>query len=376
MKLLLALDNFGRPSGGALKSAQALAAALAAAGHEVVVATREGGARLGGVREVVLPLPSKKLLPGRDLRALAWNRFWRRRLARTLRAEAPGLVLAQGMLFPGTVRAAREEGRPCAVFVHAYAPLCHVSFRRRDPYRDCDDRCPRCLPLRRRLTWPAARAAARGALEALRGATFVVANSRYVQGLLAEKWGVASEVLYPILDLPRFLDAPASEGRDLLFVKPQGIKGAARVEALARALGDRRFLVAGNVSGRLARLANVESLGWVEDMPAAYARAQLLLGPGEWPEPFGRVFAEAAALGVPSVATDVGGVREAAGPGARLLPPEAPVGAWIEAIRALDDAAELERARGEARAHARSLLGEASLDRFLAIARARLELPP
>src|SRR4029450_2402192 len=44
-------------------------------------------------------------------------------------------------------------------------------------------------------------------------------------------------------------------------------------------------------------------------------RASLLAVPGAWPEPFGLVGLEAAALGVPAIAFDVGGIREWLTPG-------------------------------------------------------------
>ena len=52
--------------------------------------------------------------------------------------------------------------------------------------------------------------------------------------------------------------------------------------------------------------------GWVsfEDRPRVYARGLAIVVPSLWPEPFGLVGLDAAALGRPAIAFDVGGIRE------------------------------------------------------------------
>jgi glycosyltransferase involved in cell wall biosynthesis len=49
------------------------------------------------------------------------------------------------------------------------------------------------------------------------------------------------------------------------------------------------------------------------NLPEVYASHDLFLYPGEWDEPFGRVFLESMAAGTPIVATDVGATREIIG---------------------------------------------------------------
>ena len=68
--------------------------------------------------------------------------------------------------------------------------------------------------------------------------------------------------------------------------------------------------------------------GWVsgDERWMALRQATLLALPSSWPEPFGLVGLEAAALGVPAVAFDVGGVREWLRPGINgyLVPADPP----------------------------------------------------
>jgi glycosyltransferase involved in cell wall biosynthesis len=64
---------------------------------------------------------------------------------------------------------------------------------------------------------------------------------------------------------------------------------------------------------RASRLGvRAEFTGWVaEEMRAAvYGRATIVAVPSVWPEPFGLVGLEAASLGIPAVAFDVGGIRQ------------------------------------------------------------------
>jgi glycosyltransferase involved in cell wall biosynthesis len=80
-----------------------------------------------------------------------------------------------------------------------------------------------------------------------------------------------------------------------------------------------------------------------------------VLGPSVVPEPFGRVFAEAAALGVPSVACRTGGLPEAVGDGALLLEPGAGAEAWRRALDSLEEPGRYETLRAAALEHAREL---------------------
>jgi glycosyltransferase involved in cell wall biosynthesis len=116
-----------------------------------------------------------------------------------------------------------------------------------------------------------------------------------------------------------------------------------------------------------ARRVPVTALGWLngDQRWAALRQATLLALPSSWPEPFGLVGLEAAALGIPAVAFDVGGVREWLRPGingclAPANPPRA-VGLADALALALGDAGEL-RAMGS---RAVGVAREMSLDRHL-----------
>lgn len=112
--------------------------------------------------------------------------------------------------------------------------------------------------------------------------------------------------------------------------------------------------------------------GW---LPAAtrrdvYRRAALLAVPSLWPEPFGLIGLEAASLGIPAVAFDVGGVREwlSGGRSGVLVDPAAGSDGLATAIAGLlSDPNELGRLGAGARATAQRMSAHAHLDRLEAL---------
>lgn len=95
------------------------------------------------------------------------------------------------------------------------------------------------------------------------------------------------------------------------------------IEAAAHVSGRMRVVLAGDAQGRsdyeqelqhaiAARKLNdhVSIVGHVSDMPAAYLAADVVVSASTQEEAFGRVAAEASAMGRPVIATDHGGARE------------------------------------------------------------------
>jgi glycosyltransferase involved in cell wall biosynthesis len=92
-------------------------------------------------------------------------------------------------------------------------------------------------------------------------------------------------------------------------------------------------------------------LGWVppETVQRELSDSTLLAVPSLWPEPFGLVALEAAALGVPVVASSVGGLRDVVADGETgLLAPPGNVSRWTYALRSILDQPELASAMGQA----------------------------
>ena len=176
----------------------------------------------------------------------------------------------------------------------------------------------------------------------------VIANSRYTAALIAGRYGTPAgrmEVIHRGVD-PAAFDPAAiapervaalrkkwglTPGRRVILQaarltrwKGQGvlIDAAARLQAQGR-LHDAAVVLAGDAQGRDAYVADLRSqiarqglqpqvhiVGHVEDMAAAYLAAHVTVVASTEPEAFGRTAIEAAAVGCPVIATDIGAPPE------------------------------------------------------------------
>ncbi|MFH0910038.1 MAG: glycosyltransferase family 4 protein [Planctomycetota bacterium] len=362
MKILFALDKYGVNSGGADRYARAVVRTLLAAGHEVFVL--QGGnpapEERDGVRVLSRPLPRPRFFRDGDRTMLRWNRLWSPYVERELAALRPDLLLSQNMLAPSSVAAGRAAGVRTAIFFHGYRCLSPAFFREQDALTTPLPSF-RTAPLRARLKWPLVARSLALYQSAYRKADLVVANSAYTARVIERFFERRAEVLYPVFDLAAPETAPKTNpGGPVLFVKPQSIKGVDVLLKTAPLLPQKRFLAVGRASVltrlQLARVANIEYREWTEDMDASYASASLLFGPSQIPEPFGRVFVEAAIHGLPSVASAGGGIPEAVGEGGVLLPFDSMPGEWAEALEQALDPLRYEALSQAAFRHSHELL--------------------
>lgn len=96
--------------------------------------------------------------------------------------------------------------------------------------------------------------------------------------------------------------------------------------------------------------------GWIQlkELPAYYSRADVFVGPSieienGWKEGFGTVFAEASAMGVPVIASNVGGIVDVVKDGETgLLVPQKNAQAIADAITKLEHDPKLRKKLGEA----------------------------
>lgn len=169
----------------------------------------------------------------------------------------------------------------------------------------------------------------------------LVANSHYTARAYSARTGREPLVIPPQVSLERY--ASATSGEFVTFINPVPKKGVEIALNIAAALPDIPFLFVegwpicrSNKVGlrrRTARLGNVRLWSHVLDMRRVYSRTRVLLLPSLWEEAFGRVVVEAQASGIPSVASDRGGIREAVGDAGILLSADAPISAWADAVR-------------------------------------------
>jgi glycosyltransferase involved in cell wall biosynthesis len=373
-------------TGGAERTAIDIAAALVARGDRALVASSGGLlepelAAVGG-EHVTLPLGSKRPL------AIVRNAG---RLAALMRREHVDLVHARSRAPAWSAHfAASRLGTP---FVTTY----HGAYSEGSA-------------LKRFYNSVMARGDA------------VIANSAFTARLIVERHGTPADRLVTIprgTDLVGFRQDAVDAGRRLALRRawdiPEGMRvvlhlarltpwkgqnvllDAAALPALA-AREDVVVVIAGDARGRedyraalAARIATegmgrrVRLVGRCDDVPAAFANADVAVAPAVEPEAFGRVAVEAAAMRLPVVATALGATAEtvlappAVPDGLRtgwLVPPADPAALAAAIAAALDLAPAERQALGlRAEAHAaqfsRAVMQAATLavyDRLLGIA--------
>ena len=225
------------------------------------------------------------------------------------------------------------------LYVHDHDPICPRSYAYTPLRRNCTRAsglwpCLLCAPLCRAWRPALARVLSqrrrKRVLSRLRG--LVVISDFMKRRLVAN--GIPEEkiaVEKPTIE-PRSGGTVVPPDIDLLFVG-QLIRGKG-VQLLLRAMARMRtrrtldIVGAGNLEGRLRALAEklgladrVRFRGFQADPQAWMRAAACVVVPSFWQEPYGLVAAEAVALGRPVVAFAIGGLPEACGGKATLVPP-------------------------------------------------------
>lgn len=157
------------------------------------------------------------------------------------------------------------------------------------------------------------------ATELLSRCAALLCVSRAARDYLAEEAGLRADVVYPNVyeDLHTALAVGESEQDAVLMVNPCPYKGIDLLLALAAALPDvpfvgvRGWATSDRDLARMAKHPNVSVTDHHDDVRVPLSRARALLMPSLWTETFGYVCVEAMLTGVPVLAADVGGLREA-----------------------------------------------------------------
>lgn len=327
MKICI-INTFFPPQqvGGAEVSVSLLAKALVEAGHSVAVISLhpekdEKLADWNGVRAWYLPLDNI-YWPGHAARPSAWRRLlwhlgdiWNlraaRRIARILDTEKPDVVHTNNLT--GFSVAAWHEAKKRGIrLVHTlrdYSLLCPRATLYHKG-RDCASRCAPCAI----LSFPKV-AASRG-VDAAVGVSRFTLEAHTRRGCFPD---ASRAVIFNPSDVP-FAPPKVRAGGTLRFgylgriTQEKGV--ALLLEATQRLECDWRLSIAG--TGNTAYIAGLrekyasDAIAWLGRVHAAqfFDEIDVLVVPSLWAEPFGRVIAEAAARGVPVIASDAGGLEE------------------------------------------------------------------
>ncbi len=214
-----------------------------------------------------------------------------------------------------------------------------------------------------------------------------IANSHFTARRIATLFGVDLPVIPPLIDPADCVFDPRHRGQgdSVLLVNPSIIKGSEIFFQLAAARPDLRFRTIESWSidpnwrlilhNRAAALGNVEIMTATDDMREIYRRARIILMPSVHEETWGRVASEAQLNGIPVIAADRGALPETVGEGGLLVPIDQGISPWVDALDRLTNDDDLYR-RLAAAALAHAARPEQSADilvpRFIALLRDHL----
>ena len=306
MRILLAHNSLYYPSfGGGDKSNQLLMEALTARGHEVRVVARiakfgeEEHAQLladletRGVRPEVADDAVRFVLNGVDVRTLTVNPALRAYFSEQLSQFDPDVINTSTddpaqLLFEIAARAVRAR------VVYLVRATIAVPFG------------------------PDSSSPNRAKTEMLRHADGIVGVSEYVAGYVRQ-WSGLDAIHVPI-SLLESHEAPQLGRFDnpyVVMVNPCAVKGISIFLALAESAPHLEFAAVptwGTSAGDLAalrRFTNVTVIDPVDNLDDLFRQTRVVLAPSLWAEARSRVVLEAMLRGVPVVASDVGGLKEA-----------------------------------------------------------------
>jgi glycosyltransferase involved in cell wall biosynthesis len=245
-------------------------------------------------------------------------------------------MLTQNMLVPASVKAASEAGIKSAILFHGYRCVSPSFFYQEDALKSYIPSFFK-VSFKDKLKWPLIGKTLKMYKQAYSEASMTIANSKYSANVLERFFGIKPATLYPILDM-KLCEKEVDKSSDgaILFVKPQKIKGVEILFSVAKKIKEKKFIVVGNanrsIQSKLSKHPNIEYRSWVDDMDSVYKECSALFGPSQIPEPFGRVFLEAGMRGIPTVASNWGGIPDAVGGGGILLEFNSSVDEWAGAI--------------------------------------------
>ena len=149
-------------------------------------------------------------------------------------------------------------------------------------------------------------------------------------------------------------------------------KGGSVLNVVASQIPEAKFLgvIGGHGIQVMNQPSNVTVLPQTTDMAGVYSRMRALLLPTH-SETYGKVVAEALVCGVPVIASDLPGVREAGGSAVQYLDPYA-YDDWTDAVRTMNDDVAQSEWKGKAMERGLSLAMEKVTDtaRYISLIRA------
>ena len=229
------------------------------------------------------------------------------------------------------------------VYIHDHEPICPRTYAYTPLRRNCQRPgglwpCLLCAPLCRDWRGALSRVLSqRRRIAAISRMSRIVVLSEFMKGRLVANGIVAERVSVEPPQVSRDISAvsagdPPAADIDMLFagqlIRGKGLQLLFRAMALMETRRTLDVVGAGNMgvglkalAGKLGLSGRIRWRGFQPNVADWMRAAKCVVVPSFWQEPYGLVAAEAVALGRPVVAFDIGGLPEACGGKATLVPP-------------------------------------------------------
>ena len=291
-------------------------------------------------------------------------------IKRVIKNFSPNLVITQQDFAAPTLKMAYKADVPSVFFMRNYEHLCLCD----NPETECNRECAECYgyhflnPYRYFVD-----AVFRYEREWISKASIVVSNGYYMSKIVKEWYNIDSPVIYPFVHA---VEIEKSNPEYITFINPSRHKGLYIFLEIAERLPGKKFLVVGHntESINFSKYENIKYVPWTEDPSNIYSQTKLLLVPSIWPEPFGRICVEAGFNGIPSVASNIGGLPEVVGDGGILIDLYEYPEKWVEAITILDDDKVYEDYSKRAESHSKKFEIQKTIQEFKELLEHELDL--
>lgn len=168
----------------------------------------------------------------------------------------------------------------------------------------------------------------------LADALAIVSIGQHMAGYIERHLGRKAHVVPPAMyGQPPWPEYDNFARQSVLLINPSTVKGLPIFLALAKRFPERQFLALKGWGTTVAderamrELPNIEVLDTVRSIDEVFARTSVLVAPSLWYEGFGLVVTEALLRGVPVLASNHGGLTEAAA-SSRYRLPVSPISHW------------------------------------------------